>query len=540
MTLKKEPKYIIVTGGVLSGLGKGVITASIGALFNMMNLKCSIKKLDPYLNIDPGTLNPIEHGEVFVTDDGSETDLDVGYYERFTNMQATKLNSTSSGKIMQTLLERERKGDFLGKTLQMIPHFSNEIKNFITQNSDDCDVILCEIGGSVGDIEAMAFYEALRQLKIEVGVENFVLVHLTYIVYYTATNEFKTKPTQNSLKELARTGLIPDVLVCRHEKNKLCKSVYNKLSLFSNHIIDIPNVDSIYKIPLMLFHQNLHIFLKHSFNLQNEINTVNWLHLNNAMIETSSSNTKPIVIGIVGKYVELHDAYCSLLEAIFHASIFLKRKVVYKWIDCRLLELKTGDISDDNEYLLLKRYIDQVDSVIIPGGFGSTGIETIIKCIYLARNANKPTFGICLGMQLMVVEWLRNVVGVNNATSEECITTDDQKIVVGILPNQDKNILGGTMRLGLYDISISSNTKVHEIYGTNTVKERHRHRYEVLPEYLSVLEDSGLVVSGDRNGLIEIIECKQHKWYVGCQFHPEFISSPFKPHPLILDWLGKS
>tara|TARA_Y100000768_G_scaffold388322_1_gene383523 strand:- start:456 stop:2174 length:1719 start_codon:yes stop_codon:yes gene_type:complete len=544
--MKNNTKYIIVTGGVLSGLGKGVLSASIGSILTMMGFKISIKKLDPYLNVDPGTLNPVEHGEVFVTDDGTETDLDLGYYERFNGIITNSSNSTSSGKIFKNLLEKERKGDFLGKTVQMIPHFTNEIKNFIYKDSIEYDIIICEIGGSIGDIEAMPFYESLRQLKCEVGNSNFLLVHLTYIVYYEITNELKTKPSQNAIRELMKTGLIPDVLACRHER-KMDDSTINKLKQFCSHILDIPNIDSIYKLPLMLYNQNLPIFLSEHFDLKQEIiiDTSKWTYIENKINSTSKSNKEPLVVAIVGKYVQLHDAYCSLLESIYHASIQLNISIKYEWIDCRNIETNNNEAKRKE---LLDSKLNNVDCLIIPGGFGKIGIETIIDTIHLARIRNIPTFGICLGLQAMVIEWIRNEVGIKDAISEEWIELDNPQhkenktVVIGLLKDQVSKQLGGTMNLGSYDIHISKNSKTYKIYGNkDIIKERHRHRYEVLPEYKSCLENSGMIISGNRNqnNIVEIIElCSdKNRWYIGCQFHPEYKSSIFEPHPLILDWL---
>tara|TARA_B100000965_G_scaffold100601_1_gene82521 strand:+ start:1194 stop:2894 length:1701 start_codon:yes stop_codon:yes gene_type:complete len=541
----KDPIYIIITGGVLSGLGKGVVSASIGSIFTMMGLKINIKKLDPYLNVDPGTLNPIEHGEVFVTEDGAETDLDLGYYERFTDIVTTKLNSTSSGKMFKNLLEKERNGKFLGKTVQMIPHFTNEIKDFIRKDSENYDIVICEIGGSIGDIEAMPFYEALRQLRCELDSSHFLLVHLTYIVYFEATKEFKTKPAQNAIRELMKTGLSPDVLVCRHE-GRLPISTINKLKEYCKYIIDIPNVETIYKIPLMFIQQNIHIFFVKNLDITDEIilDTEKWSRVEKSIIETGNSS-KTIVIGIIGKYVELEDAYCSLLESIYHASIHIKCKIKYEWVDCRSLEKELQLISEKSRYSFVCSKLSNMNAIIIPGGFGITGIEGMIECVHVARKLNIPTLGICLGLQVMVVEWLRNVCDIGDATSEEWtqISESLNTKVIGLLKDQNINLLGGTMNLGSYDISLLNNSKIYNIYGKEEIiKERHRHRYEVLPEYIDILNKSGLIVSGDRNGIVETIELQDrvHKWYIGCQYHPEYKSSIFHPHPLIMNWLLSS
>ncbi len=549
--MENKPKYVIITGGVLSGLGKGVVSASIGSIFTMMGLKVNIKKLDPYLNVDPGTLNPIEHGEVFVTKDGTETDLDLGYYERFTNIITTQSNSTSSGKMFKNLLEKERNGCFLGKTVQMIPHFTNEIKSFIQKDSQNYDIIICEIGGSIGDIEAMPFYEALRQLRSELNLSDFLLVHLTYIVFFEATKEFKTKPAQNAIRELMKTGLCPDVLICRHE-NIIHKHTIDKLREYCKHIVDVPNVDTIYKIPMMFIRQNMPLFFSKHFELKNEIimNTDKWSKIEKSITETTNSSKK-IIIGIIGKYVELEDAYCSLLEAIYHASVHIKCKICYEWIDCRNLEKELKIISEESKYTFICSKMRNINGIIIPGGFGNTGIEAMIECVHVARKLNIPTLGICLGLQVMVVEWLRNVCDIKGATSEEW-NTDKSKNeltnVIGLLEGQNTNKLGGTMNLGSYNIILKNNSMIYNIYGKkDIISERHRHRYEVKGNMVDNLESSGMIVSGYRkneNGefLVESIEVsdKNQKWYIGCQFHPEYKSSIFNPHPLFVNWLSSS
>ena len=547
-----QPCYVIVTGGVLSGLGKGVVTASLGALFRMMGLRCTLKKLDPYLNVDPGTMNPVEHGEVFVTEDGAETDLDIGYYERFAGITATNANSTSSGKIYQRLLDRERQGDFLGKTVQMIPHFTDELQSFIQKDAEHYDVVLCEIGGSVGDIEAMPFYEALRQLRLSVGPSRFVLVHLTYIVHYCASNEFKTKPAQNAIRELMQTGLTPDILVCRSEHPEISAlplHVRTKLQQFCGRVVEAPNVDNIYEIPMRFVDQGVDTYFQEHLQCTTHmtINTSLWKTLNTRMQQSVS--TKSIVIAIVGKYVQLHDAYCSLLEAIFHASIHpsVQCRIEYKWIDARTLETQLYQKSDSEQYSLVKSALESAQAVIVPGGFGSTGLEAMIQCLRVARTEGIPTFGICLGMQLMVVEWIRHVTGNMNVISEEWEVDDEQSkqtsiTVVGRLPNLDNSAMGGTMRLGSHQVTLRKGSDAYRIYQHKIhIKERHRHRYEVKPEWVPVLEKSGLRVSGHREGLVEIVEqVDHHPWYVGCQFHPEYISTPFNPHPLVVDWLHKT
>lgn len=550
-----HPFYVIVTGGVLSGLGKGVTTASLGAVFRMMGLTCTLKKLDPYLNVDPGTMNPVEHGEVFVTDDGAETDLDIGYYERFAEIRASKFNSTSSGQVFQTLLDRERKGDFLGKTVQMVPHFTDELQAFIERDSHQYDVVLCEIGGSVGDVEAMAFYEALCRLRAKVGIQHFILVHLVYIVHYQASNEFKTKPAQNAIRDLMRTGLTPDVVMCRFEHpsiTALPEETKQKLQQHCSCVVDMPNVSSIYQLPLRLVEQKLPCFFTHRFGLAVErpLQLERWQQLHDSLSLTKNSHKKPIRIALVGKYVTLHDAYCSLVEAIFHSSLTkgILRPVEYIWVDARALEERLKTMTKDAGQLHVRQVLSEADAMLLPGGFGATGLHAMMACLHEARTSDLPTLGICLGMQLMVVEWMRHVVGRAHASSHEWLEASAEKtdhlvkehMVIGPLEELDNTKLGGTMRLGRHTVSIRPGSRAQTIYGKNNeVFERHRHRYEVQPECVPQLEKSGLRISGHREGLVEIVERadEESSFYVGCQFHPEYTSSPFAPHPLITSWL---
>ena len=514
-------KYIFVTGGVISGLGKGVTSASIGAILQMMGeTNITIKKLDPYLNVDAGTMNPIEHGEVFVTDDGTETDLDLGYYERFLEIQTTKHNSSSSGKLFQKLIQKERNGDYLGKTVQMIPHFTDMIKEFICYNPGDYDYIICEIGGSVGDIEAMAFYEAIRQLKNDLGGDNILFIHLTYLLYLPATKELKTKPTQNTIRDLQQVGIIPDILICRSEV-PIPKKIKEKLSLHTNlpieNIISAINSYSIYQVPLYFINEGVNLILSKRLNIKKKINTLKWKKLNNQI--NSLNDEKKLTIGIIGKYTELNDSYKSLLESIFHASTYHNYRVNIEWINSR-----------ENECF----FSDTVDGVIIPGGFGLTGIETIISLIKLVREKKVPTLGICLGMQLMIIEYCRNILNIKDACSEEF---DTQKSMV-ISKMYDEEVMGGTMRLGKYEINLIE-SKIKQIYKNITIHERHRHRYGVNQAYSNLLHKSGFHVVGTSDGLTEIVEMdhKIHPWYIGCQYHPEYQSSPFEPHPLFLSFI---
>ena len=517
--------YIFVTGGVISGLGKGVTSASIGVILQMLNQKnITIKKLDPYLNIDAGTMNPIEHGEVFVTEDGIETDLDLGYYERFLEIKMNENNSTSSGKLFQKLLNNERKGKYLGKTVQMIPHFTNIIKEFIKKNSDKYNYIICEIGGSVGDIEAMAFFEAIRQLKQDIHNDNILYIHLTYLLSLQLTKELKTKPTQNTIKDLQQVGITPDILICRSDTN-IPAHIKEKLSLHTNlpleNIISAVNVSSIYQVPIDLINEGIHNILSKKFNIQNRLQEEKWITLNNKI--TSINNE--ITIGIIGKYTELNDSYKSLLEAIFHAGIYNNHKINIQWINAR-----------ENENISF----EEIQGIIIPGGFGITGIENILPVIELSRKNKIPTFGICLGMQLMIIEFFRNVLGYKDAGSEEF--NSSKNIITKI--NNTTEVYGGSMRLGKHKIELL-NQRIKDTYQSTIIYERHRHRYTVDQKYLELFNMNGLNIVGKcpENNLIEIIELNKekfnHPWFIGTQYHPEYQSSPFNPHPLFISFIKK-
>ena len=442
-------RYVFVTGGVVSSLGKGLSSASLASLLQLRGFKVRVRKLDPYLNVDPGTMNPIEHGEVFVTDDGTETDLDLGYYERFLEIETTKHNSSSSGKLYQKLIEKERNGDYLGKTVQMVPHFTDMIKEFIRYNTGDFQYIICEIGGSVGDIEAMAFYEALRQLKNDVGVNNTLFVHLTYLLFYPATNELKTKPTQNTIRDLQQVGITPDILICRSDV-PIPKKIKEKLSLHTNlpltNIIGATNSHSIYHVPLNFISEGLHFLLLEKLKTKTALNTLKWKSLNQKII--SLRPQKKLTIGILGKYTELNDSYKSLLEALFHAGIYYEYKIYIDWMNSR---------NDENESI----QYGKIDGMIIPGGFGTTGIETMISGIQISREKKIPTMGICLGMQLMVIEFFRNVAGYKDAGSEEFNPSVKSNVIAKM--DNTTEAYGGSMRLGKYKIQLS-NSKVKEIY----------------------------------------------------------------------------
>ncbi len=534
-------KYIFVIGGVISGLGKGVTTGSIGATLKEMGYdKITIKKLDPYLNVDPGTMNPVEHGEVYVTHDGGETDLDLGYYERIADVKVSKKNSISSGRLFWNLLRKERKGEYLGKTVQLIPHFTDSIKNFIKQDENKYDFIICEIGGSTGDYEALPFLEAVRQIKQE-NENNVLICFLTYLVYYQASKELKSKPTQVAVKQLMSYGIKPDLLFARAEHNvtkSLKLKLANLISINQKNIITAMNVPSIYQVPLEYKKEGLiNCLIKH-FDLikRREPNFNKWIKLNKVI-----SGAKEIVkIGVVGKYVELEDSYYSVIEALNSAGWANNVKVELIWINAR------------NKGEMINK-IDSVDGVLVPGGFGTSGIEEIISAIKYCRENLIPFMGICLGMQLSTIEFARNVLGIKNASSREFGKKSDEFIVdlmkewkkdSGVVEKrgQDED-LGGTLRLGSYDTIVKKGSLAHKLYQKTNFKERHRHRYEVNIKYKKRMEDKGLIFSGlsPDGKLPEIIEIReynyngkriQHPFFIAGQFHPEFNSSPFKAHPM--------
>ena len=535
-------KYIFILGGVISGLGKGVTSGSIGAILKEMGLNITIKKLDPYLNVDPGTLNPVEHGEVYVTKDGGETDLDLGYYERFAEIETTKNNSTSSGKLMFELLKKERKGDFLGKTITMIPHFTNTIKNFIYADSDKYDVIICEIGGSAGDYEANAFLESIRQIKQQ-NENNVIICFLSYLVYYKASKELKTKPTQVGLRQLMSAGLETDLIFLRSE-HEMSDVIKEKVALYGNvkkdDIIAAYNVSSIYQVPLEYKKEGLIERLRKKLNIkEKKIATFDkWTKLNNQIVNLRHK----ITLGLVGKYVELEDAYYSVVEAIKHAGWYYSSKIEIVFINARKDSSK--DINEE---------LKNLDCILVPGGFGTSGIEEIIKAITFARENLVPFMGICLGMQLAVVEFARNMTGIKNASSSE-FGNNTNEFVVDLMTEwktDDKTIekrdkdedKGGTLRLGSYDTIVSSGSLANKIYESTNFKERHRHRYEVDIKYKEILESKGMIFSGlsPDGKLPEIVEINEfvlneklvkHPYFIAGQFHPEFNSSPFIPHPM--------
>lgn len=530
-----KTKFIFITGGVVSSLGKGLASASIAALLQSRGYKTRLRKLDPYLNIDPGTMSPTQHGEVFVTEDGAETDLDLGHYERFTGVNAKKSDNVTAGQIYQKLLNRERKGDYLGRTVQVIPHVTDLIKEFILNDIDDVDFGLFEIGGTIGDIEALPFFEAIRQIGFEYGDDRCAFVHLTLLPYIECANELKTKPTQHSVKELRSIGINPTILLCRAERpvsDDIIDKVAKMCSVKKEDVLLAPNVDNIYKVPMIYHDQGLdNQILKH-FNLEKEKkpDLQKWQEISNSI----DNKVGEVTIAIAGKYTEYSDSYKSLLEAIDHAGIYHKVNVKIKWVNIR--KSNKNKLQD----------LENVNAILVPGGFGDDGMEGKITSINYARENNIPYFGICLGMQMAILEFARNEAKIASAISSES-DLEGQKLISmmhewekegGEKQTQGKDI-GGTMRLGAYPCNISKDSLAYEIYGEEKISERHRHRYEVNINYKKQLEDAGLVFSGmspDGN-LTEIIELKNHPFFIAVQFHPELKSKPFMPHPIFLKFI---
>jgi len=531
-----DKKYIFVFGGVISGLGKGIIASSLGYLLKSVGIKVTIQKLDPYLNVDPGTMNPYQHGEVFVLDDGSETDLDLGHYERFIDESLTKSNTTSSGRVYWDVLEKERKGDYLGDTIQVIPHITDEIKKRIklVNKANKFDIVIVEVGGTVGDIEGQPFYEAIRQLILEVGKKNSLVIHTTLLPFIDAAGEIKTKPTQHSVMTLREIGLEPDILVCRTEHNHhLTDKLKKKLALFcnveNNHVFESPDVDTIYEIPLVLYKQGFDKTIISRLGLTNNRQHTKIDYLQDA-INTYKGPKHTVNIAICGKYNSLHDAYKSILEAFIHAGIFNDSKINVHWVDTELLE-KNMD---------LEKSFNNIDGILIPGGFGDRGIEGKILSAQYARENNIPFLGICLGMQCAVIEFSRNKCHMKDANSTE-FNKDTSYPVIDLMSSQ-KNIehKGASMRLGAYSCNLIDNTYAYNAYKENVISERHRHRYEFNNQYREKLEKSGLTISGvnKKLDLVEIIEYKDHNWFVGVQFHPELKSRIVKVHPLFKDFIS--
>ena len=521
----KTHKFIFITGGVVSSLGKGIAAASIGRLLESKGFRVTFLKFDPYINVDPGTMNPFQHGEVYVTEDGAETDLDLGHYERFTSTVMSKDNNVTSGQVYYSVIMKERRGDYLGKTIQVIPHITDEIKFRIKKLAkEDVDVVIVEIGGTVGDIESLPFLEAIRQFPFDVGRENVIYIHLTLVPYIKAAKEIKTKPTQHSVQRLREIGIQPDILLCRTEK-KFTPEIRAKISLFTNveerAVIPAYDVDCIYEIPLMFDQGGLTSIILEYLKLKpRKKDLKEWRKL----VERMKNFQEEVSIGVVGKYVQLRDAYKSIIEALTHGGISNEVKVNIEWIDAEKVE-KAKDA---------EMFLKGVDGVLVPGGFGERGIEGKIKAVKWAREKKIPFLGICLGMQCAVIEFARNVCGMKGANSTE-FSPDTPYPVIDLLPEQQKiKNKGGTMRLGGYPLKILPGTLLHTLYGDGEFTERHRHRYEVNPQFVEKLKEKGLIPSGTSpdGRLVEVVELKGHPFFIGCQYHPEFKSKPISPHPL--------
>ena len=525
-------KYIFVTGGVVSSLGKGIAAASLAAILETRGLKISMLKLDPYINVDPGTMSPFQHGEVFVTEDGAETDLDLGHYERFVNAKMGRRNNFTTGQIYESVIKKERRGDYLGGTVQVIPHITDEIKHFIRRGAADAEVAIVEIGGTVGDIESLPFLEAIRQMGIEIGRNNVCYIHLTLVPYIASAGEIKTKPTQHSVKELREIGIQPDVLLCRADR-PLPSDERRKIALFTNvqveAVISAVDIDSIYKIPGMLHAQNLDEIVCRKLELAPPpADLSEW----DTLVYALEHPSKAVNVALVGKYVDLTESYKSLSEALIHAGIHTGARIKINYVDSESIEKNgIGCLAD-------------MDAILVPGGFGKRGVEGKIKAIRHARENRLPYLGICLGMQLAVIEYARHVVGLEGAHSTEFDPDTPHPVIALITEWQERDgrvehrdahsDLGGTMRLGGQECLLRSGSEVREVYGTERIIERHRHRYEVNNHYLPRLEQAGLSVSGVsvKDGLCEMVELPSHPWFVGCQFHPEFTSTPRGGHPL--------
>jgi CTP synthase len=527
-------KYIFVTGGVVSSLGKGIAAASIGCLLESRGLKVTLQKFDPYLNVDPGTMSPFQHGEVFVTDDGAETDLDLGHYERFTHSPLSQANNLTSGRIYEQIISRERRGDYLGKTVQVIPHVTNEIKAAARRvatapDGTVADVVIVEIGGTVGDIESLPFLEAIRQLRHEMGRENSIFVHLTLVPWIAAAQELKTKPTQHSVKELRAIGIQPDMLLCRSER-PLPNDVKEKISLFCDvdapAVITAKDVDSVYECPLVFAEQGVdEIILRLLAIDAPHRDLARWRD----MVARMKHPQRQVSIGLVGKYVEYEDSYKSLKEALLHGGLAHDARVNITWIEAERLEWPQAAAE-----------LESYDGILVPGGFGKRGIEGMLVAIRYAREAKVPYFGICLGMQTQVIEFARNVCGLTQANSTEFDPAAPDRVIYKLRELKGVDELGGTMRLGAYPCRLAEGSFAREAYGQAEISERHRHRYEFNREYEAILTEHGLRLAGETPDAVyvEICELPDHPWYLGCQFHPEFKSKPLEPHPLFRAFIG--
>jgi CTP synthase len=526
-------KYIFVTGGVVSSLGKGLAAASIGCLLESRGLKVNLIKLDPYLNVDPGTMSPFQHGEVFVTDDGAETDLDLGHYERFTHAKLSRDNNWTTGRIYEQIIAKERRGDYLGKTVQVIPHVTNEIKAAMKKVAQEVDVCIVEIGGTVGDIESLPFMEAIRQMRQELGREHTLFVHVTLVPFIAAAQELKTKPTQHSVKELLSIGIQPDILLCRTDRF-LSKDIKSKIALFCNveeeAVITAKDVASIYEVPLVFSREGVDELVLRYLRLEaKDRDLKEWEDIVHRVYNPKAE----VTIGIVGKYVEYEDSYKSLKEALVHGALAHNLKLQVNWIEAEGLETK------DSSY---EEQLQDYDGLLVPGGFGKRGIEGMLNAIRYAREKKVPYFGICLGMQTACIEFARNVCGLAEANSSEFDPATPHRVIYKLRELRGVEELGGTMRLGAWTCKIEPGTLAHRIYGQSEISERHRHRYEFNREYEGTLMAGGLRISGSTpdGTYVEIIELPDHPHFIGCQFHPEFKSKPLEPHPLFKTFIGAS
>ena len=526
-----EKKFIFVTGGVVSSLGKGLASASIGCLLESRGLTVSLLKFDPYLNVDPGTMSPYQHGEVYVTDDGAETDLDLGHYERYTHAELTRKNNLTTGRIYETIIQKERRGDYLGKTVQVIPHVTNEIKAAIHRVAENVEVTIVEIGGTVGDIESLPFLEAIRQMRQDVGRENSLFIHLTLVPFIPTAGELKTKPTQHSVKELLEIGIQADILLCRTDRF-LSPDMKSKIALFCNvserAVITAKDVDSVYEVPLVLAAEGLDDEIVRLLHLpKTKPQMEDW----QGLIERVNHPIDEVSIGVVGKYVELEDAYKSLREALIHGGLVHNLRTRIHWIEAESLE-------QQDELAKLQQF----DGILVPGGFGKRGIPGMVRAIQFAREEEVPYFGICLGMQCAVIEYARNVCGLKNGNSTEFDANTPHPVIYKLRDLLGIDTIGGTMRLGAYPADLRPGSLANRIYQSSVISERHRHRYEFNRQFEEVLTDHGLIISGvspDKN-FVEIVELANHPWFLACQFHPEFKSKPLQPHPLFASFVHAS
>jgi CTP synthase len=526
------PKYIFVTGGVVSSLGKGVAASSIGCLLESRGFKVTLQKCDPYLNVDPGTMSPFQHGEVFVTEDGAETDLDLGHYERFTHAKLSRDNNWTTGRIYETILTKERRGDYLGKTVQVIPHVTDEIKATIKKVSDEVDVVIVEIGGTVGDIESLPFLEAIRQMRLELGAENTLFVHVTLVPFIAAAGELKTKPTQHSVKEMLGIGIQPDILLCRSDRH-IPADLKKKIALFCNVadacVISMEDVDTIYAVPVELSREGLDAQILRHLKLEDRPSDMRpWLDL----VYRIHNPAGEVRIAVVGKYVQLEDAYKSLREALLHGGLAHNHKTVLEWVEAEEIDSPEAAATRLHGY----------DGILVPGGFGKRGVQGMIYTIQHAREHKVPYFGVCLGMQCATVEYARDVAGLKQADTTECNPQSPHRVIYKLRELLGVDEMGGTMRLGAWSCKLVPGSFAHRAYGKLEISERHRHRYEFNRDYEKVLTDAGLHITGrtpDEN-YVEIIEVPDHPWFLGCQFHPEFKSKPLEPHPLFAAFIGAS